>query len=70
MRYTAFSDSGRRAEIMELEGHPFYMGTQFHPEYISRPESPEPIYVAFVEACAKRARKATREPERVSTLSR
>ena len=55
MRYTAFSDRGRRAEIMELEGHPFYMGTQFHPEYISRPERPEPIYVAFVTACAKRS---------------
>ena len=63
MRYTAFSDRGRRAEIMELEGHPFYMGTQFHPEYISRPERPEPIYVAFVAACAKRSSgsKRTRE---------
>jgi CTP synthase len=56
MKYTAFSDNGRRAEIMELEGHPFYMATQFHPEYISRPERPEPIYVAFVEACARRAK--------------
>jgi CTP synthase len=55
MKYSAFSDNGRRAEIMELDGHPFYMGTQFHPEYISRPERPEPVYVAFVAACAKGA---------------
>jgi CTP synthase len=55
MKYSAFSDGGRRAEIFELEGHPFYMGTQFHPEYISRPERPEPVYVAFVEACVKEA---------------
>ncbi len=70
MKYTAFSDNGRRAEILELEGHPFYMATQYHPEYVSRPERPEPIYVAFVDACVKRARSAAREPERVKPLSR
>jgi len=70
MKYTAFSDNGRRAEILELEGHPFYMATQYHPEYVSRPERPEPIYVAFVAACAARARSAGREPEKVRPLSR
>ncbi|HYA55497.1 MAG TPA: CTP synthase [Nitrososphaerales archaeon] len=70
MKYTAFSDNGRRAEILELEGHPFYMATQYHPEYISRPERPEPIYVAFVAACVKRAKDAGREPEKVRALSR
>ncbi len=70
MKYTAFSDNGRRAEILELDGHPFYMATQYHPEYISRPERPEPIYVAFVEACVKRARSTPREPEKIRTLSR
>jgi CTP synthase len=70
MRYTAFSDNGRRAEILELAGHPFYMGTQYHPEYISRPERPEPIYLAFVEACIKRAKQAQREPAKVKALSR
>ncbi|MDE1852910.1 MAG: CTP synthase [Thaumarchaeota archaeon] len=70
MKYTAFSDNGRRAEIMELAGHPFYMGTQYHPEYISRPERPEPIYVAFLEACVKRARQTAREPEKLRTSSR
>jgi CTP synthase len=70
MRYTAFSDSGRRAEIMELEGHPFYMATQYHPEYVSRPERPEPVYVAFVEACARRVRRASKRPEKPTPLSR
>ena len=70
MRYTAFSDSGRRAEIMELEGHPFYMGTQFHPEYISRPERPEPAYVAFVAASARRAGEQTERGEKVKALAR
>jgi len=70
MKYTAFSDGGRRAEILELEGHPFYMATQYHPEYISRPERPEPIYVEFVAACVKRARRLSKEPERLRSLSR
>jgi CTP synthase len=70
MHYTAFSDRGRRAEILELEGHPFYMATQYHPEYISRPENPEPIYVAFVEACVKRAKLSDRPKEKIGALTR
>ncbi len=69
MRYTAFSDGGRRAEILELEGHPFYVGTQFHPEYVSRPERPEPVYVAFVAASAKKAARPG-SPEKIRALAR
>jgi CTP synthase len=50
MRFSAFSDGGRRAEILELKDHPFFMGTQFHPEYCSRPEYPEPMFLALVKA--------------------
>lgn len=41
------------AEIIELptDVHPFYIGTQGHPEYKSRPLSPHPLFVAFIEAC-------------------
>lgn len=40
-------------EIIELPKniHPFYMGTQGHPEYKSRPLNPHPIFIAFLEAC-------------------
>ena len=69
MHYTAFSDDGKRAEILELDEHPFYMATQFHPEYISRPERPEPIYVAFVAACARHAEKVHRQTEKVKSRS-
>lgn len=43
------------AEIIELpeKAHPFYMGTQGHPEYKSRPLSPHPLFVAFLQASAK-----------------
>ena len=50
MRFSAFSDGGRRAEILELNDHPFFMGTQYHPEYCSRPEYPEPMFLAFMKA--------------------
>jgi CTP synthase len=67
LRFTAFSDGGRRAEIFELEGHPFYMGTQYHPEYVSRPERPEPIYVAFVRACLERTSRQRKREESVKS---
>lgn len=42
-------------EIIELpkDVHPFYMGTQGHPEYKSRPLTPHPLFLAFIEACSK-----------------
>lgn len=42
-------------EIIELpeDKHPFYLGTQGHPEYKSRPLSPHPLFVGFIQACAK-----------------
>ena len=47
-------------EIVELPGHPFFIGVQFHPEYKSTPEDPQPIFKAFVAAAIKRA-EATKE---------
>ena len=40
-------------EIIEVPGHPFYMGTQGHPEYKSRPLQPHPIFLGFIEAVSK-----------------
>jgi len=40
-------------EIIEVPDHPFYMGTQGHPEYKSRPLQPHPIFLGFIEAVAK-----------------
>ncbi|MFC6718153.1 glutamine hydrolyzing CTP synthase [Natrialbaceae archaeon GCM10025810] len=42
--------AGNRMEILELEGHPFFFGTQFHPEYTSRPGRPSPPFLGLVEA--------------------
>ncbi|HRH33296.1 MAG TPA: CTP synthase [bacterium] len=39
-------------EAIELKNHPFFIGTQFHPEYISRPLDPHPLFVEFVKVCS------------------
>ena len=44
-------------EFMELPNHPFFVGTQAHPEFKSRLESPAPLFLGFIEACLKRAVK-------------
>lgn len=41
-------------EIIELMGHPFFVGTQFHPELKSRPLFPHPLFLGFVEAASKK----------------
>jgi len=40
-------------EILELKNHPFFLATQFHPEFKSRPLSPHPLFVEFIKAAAK-----------------
>jgi len=40
-------------QLMELKGHSFFMGTQFHPEFTSTLERPNPLFSAFLKACAK-----------------
>ena len=40
-------------EVIELPNHPFFVGTQFHPELKSRPLSPHPLFVGFVKAAAE-----------------
>ncbi len=47
------SPDGKLVEAIELKNHPFFVGTQFHPEYIARPLSPHPIFLSFMEAINK-----------------
>lgn len=42
------SPDGKLVEIMELEGHPFMLGVQFHPEFLSRPNRPHPLFREFI----------------------
>ncbi len=44
---------GKLVEIIEIKDHPFFIGTQFHPELKSRPLSPHPLFLGFINAASK-----------------
>jgi len=52
--YSGLSPDGKLVEIAELADHPFMLGTQFHPEFLSRPNRPHPLFRAFVAAVTER----------------
>jgi len=56
MRFTGLSPDGRLVEIVELPDHPFFLGTQFHPEFKSRPNRPHPLFASFIAASVEYAR--------------
>ncbi|MDR0248410.1 MAG: CTP synthase [Oscillospiraceae bacterium] len=47
------SPDGNLAEAVELPGHPYFVGVQFHPEFKSRPNRPHPLFLGLVRAAAK-----------------
>ena len=50
LRITGVSPDGRLAEIIEIGGHPWFLGCQFHPEFKSRPTKPHPLFSHFIRA--------------------
>ena len=56
MVFSGASPDGTLMEIAELpkEKHPFMLGTQFHPEFLSRPLSPHPLFTAFIKAAGEK----------------
>ncbi|PPS41238.1 CTP synthase [Chroococcidiopsis sp. TS-821] len=56
------SPDGRLVEIIELPNHPFFMATQFHPEFQSRPSAPHPLFKGFVEAVMMRSQSSSPLP--------
>ncbi len=53
MIFSGLSPDERLVEIVELADHPFMIGSQFHPEFKSRPNKPHPLFRAFIEASVK-----------------
>lgn len=47
--FSGVSPDNRLVEIIEVKDHPYFVGCQFHPEFISRPNRPQPLFKAFVE---------------------
>jgi len=54
LRIAGISPNGRLVEIVELEGHPWFIGVQFHPEFKSRPYRPHPLFRDFIKATMAR----------------
>jgi CTP synthase len=50
LRFTGVSPDGKFVEVVELAGHPWFLGCQFHPEFKSRPLDPHPLFRDFVKA--------------------
>jgi CTP synthase len=57
------SPDERLVEVIELRDHPFFLASQFHPEFKSRPENPAPLFRDFVAAALERARAQRPEGE-------
>ncbi|MBV8195054.1 MAG: CTP synthase [Candidatus Dormibacteraeota bacterium] len=53
--FSGTSPNGRLVEIIELNDHPFFVGSQFHPEFRSRPGRPHPLFREFMVTTARRA---------------
>lgn len=56
MTFSGLSPDGSLVEIAELADHPWMVGSQFHPEFRSRPNAPHPLFSGFIAAAAARAR--------------
>jgi CTP synthase len=64
LRMSGTSPDERLVEVIELEGHPFFVASQFHPEFKSRPERPAPLFDSFVAAALDRAAQSQPTPDR------
>jgi len=54
--FSGMSPDGELPEIMEIPGHPWFIGVQYHPELKSKPFDPHPLFASFVEAALKQSR--------------
>lgn len=62
------SPDGRLVEIIELKDHPFFIATQFHPEFLSRPSNAHPLFFGFAQACLNSVfGQVTKEIEELET---
>ena len=55
LKFVGKDDSGQRCEIFELDGHPYYVGVQYHPEFKSRPGRPSPPFLGLLLASSGQA---------------
>ncbi len=64
MVFSGISPDGKLVEISELKDHPYMVGSQFHPEFLSRPMRPHPLFLGLIRAAAHKAGVGLREAPR------
>ncbi|HLH06922.1 MAG TPA: CTP synthase [Terriglobales bacterium] len=64
LRITGSSPDGTYVEIVEIPGHPYFLGCQFHPEFKSKPLEPHPLFTAFIKASYQNRLKRQTEKEK------
>ncbi|MGE0641075.1 MAG: CTP synthase [Thermoanaerobaculia bacterium] len=64
------SPDGKFIEMVELPGHPWYLGCQFHPEYKSKPTDPHPLFVSYIAAALAEQQKRRGEARPVPVEAR
>jgi CTP synthase len=65
MVFSGLSPDGRLVEIAELANHPFMLGSQFHPEFKSRPNHPHPLFMALLAAAVEHQEARQPQVERI-----
>ena len=65
--FSGMSPDNDLIEVIELKDHPFFMGTQFHPEFKSRPTKPSPIFKEFIRSAKNFSTKSSEESSRVAS---
>ena len=60
------SPDGKLVEIVETANHPFMVGVQFHPEFLSRPDRPHPLFREFIDAAKATFREGSQVPLRLN----
>jgi CTP synthase len=63
LRISGATPDGTYVEIVEIPGHPYFLGCQFHPEFKSKPLEPHPLFSAFVKAAYEHRSQRERERE-------
>jgi CTP synthase len=70
LRVCGTTPDERLVEAIELDGHPFYVASQFHPEFKSRPQRPAPLFAGFIAAALERAESGGGEAREAAVAAR
>jgi len=70
LEVSGLSPDGKFVEMVELPGHPWFLGCQFHPEYKSRPTDPHPLFISYIQAALEHAERRSTDRRAEETVRR